>query len=96
MTEYGDAGGAPPEVEVEDNRPLQERIGDKVRASIKVVFHRQVLERHHVLSEVPDMIIMQTEELRHSNLKSMIYPLRNAHVDASSTRWSTLHIMVWC
>lgn len=30
-TEYGDAGGAPPEVEVEDNRPLQERIGDKVR-----------------------------------------------------------------
>jgi hypothetical protein len=39
MTEYGDAGGAPPEVEVEDNRPLQERIGDKVRASIKVVSH---------------------------------------------------------
>jgi hypothetical protein len=58
MTEYGDSGGAPPEVEVEDNRPLQERIGDKVRTSIKVVSHWQVLAKHHFQNEVPDMIIV--------------------------------------
>ena len=29
LSEYEDGGG-PPEIEVEDNRPLMERIGDKV------------------------------------------------------------------
>ena len=92
MSEYGDGGAPPAEAEVEDNRPLQERIGDKVKIEYYVVSYWQVLLRNHLLAKFQKLSLCRLDSCATATgrVQSM-----HREMLKSSTGWLTLHMMVW-
>ena len=92
MSEYGDGGAPPAEAEVEDNRPLQERIGDKVKIEYYVVSYWQVLLRNHLLAKFQKLSLC-----RLNSCATATGRVQSMHREMlkSSTGWLTLHMMVW-